>query len=167
MCRRNLRGGHQVRDETPIARFDLSRQHSALLHCRMLVQNFYDLRWLDAIATNFDLLVNTTQECNLPVRQIAAEVACPVEPGSWLGAEWIRNEFLSRQVWPVPITSRQTRAPDIDFPGCTYRDLLHVFAQDIYLDVLNGRADRGQAIRLIVGRHNSGCSYHRALSGTI
>src|SRR6185295_6788905 len=73
---------------------------------RMGPQHTLDLAQLDAEASKFYLLIVTSDELDAAVRSVLHEVAGPVEPLACFAAERVRDEPLSRQLGPAPVTAR-------------------------------------------------------------
>ena len=73
-----------------------------MLDAGMSVQRGFDLAKLDTESTDFDLLVGASRECNLAIRQVAAEVARAVDAISSRSAVGIGEEALRgrRRVGP-------------------------------------------------------------------
>jgi len=61
----------------------------------MLVDGRLDLSQLDAIASHLHLLVTATQILQLPIRLIAREISCPVQPRA-CRTKMVWNKFLRR-----------------------------------------------------------------------
>src|SRR5260370_35039906 len=107
----------------------------------MLVENFHNLRRLDAEASNFDLFVNPAQESNLAVGEIARQVAGFVKTRIRIGAERIADKSLRGQIRPIAVYSRHSGASNANFAGLPHRNRLHVFIQDMALDVVKWPSD--------------------------
>src|SRR5262245_64737673 len=103
----------------------------------MLIEHFDNLRRLDPKSANFDLLVHAAEKFNLSVRKVAAKVPCPVEALGGINAERIANEPFRGQVRPVAIAPRQSCASDIHFAGFSGWHLLHLFVEDVNLDMVD------------------------------
>src|SRR5579863_2892895 len=71
----------------------------------------------NAIATNLHLLVNTSQELNVAVGQVACQVSCFVQTLSWLATKWVWNELFPGQCGPIEIFPRQTSTANIYLAG--------------------------------------------------
>ena len=104
-------------DEALLARNILAGDDATGAHARLPVQDGNDLVWLDAIAANLHLLIDATHKGNLPVGQVAGEVARSVEPGSWFAAEWVGDESLLCQLRAVEVAQGYAGAADIELAG--------------------------------------------------
>ena len=70
----------------------------------------FDFSQFDPIASQLDLVIGTPQVLELPIRSPPREVARPIDSVADLRREWIRQESLSGQVRPLPVTSGNSRA---------------------------------------------------------
>ena len=89
-----LRSRNKVCNQAFVARRNFAGHYDAGLHRRMLVENFHNLRWLDAETSNFDLFVNPAQESNLAIGQITRQVTGFVKTRIRIGTERIADESL-------------------------------------------------------------------------
>ncbi len=87
-------------------------------------------------------MVDPAQELDVPVWQIARQVACPEQARSGLFAEWVRDELLGCQFWPVQIAARQAGAADVQLARHPDRNGLQAGIQQIDLGVGYGTTDR-------------------------
>src|ERR1051325_7137975 len=76
---RGLLRGHDIRDQTPVARLVLAHQSDRLLHERMTGEGGFDLSELDAESANLHLMIAASQKFYAAAGQITREVASPVE----------------------------------------------------------------------------------------
>src|SRR5262249_32199852 len=99
----------------PFARlFVFTGHNSALFDSRMRREHGFDFTQYDAVASNFHLLIRSTQVIQSPVRLPPDLVASPVEALSFLIAKSVRNESFCRQIGPPPIAASETDASDLE-----------------------------------------------------
>ena len=67
-------------------------------------------------------MINTAEELDVPVGQVAREVPGFVQPRSWLAAEGVWNKLLSGQIGSADIASSQTHAADVQVTGDADRE---------------------------------------------
>ncbi|MCG3144890.1 MAG: hypothetical protein HONDAALG_02413 [Gammaproteobacteria bacterium] len=101
-----------IRRQTFLASHIFSGQHRRFTHRLMLSQHRFDLRQFDAEAANLHLMIEPPQKFDGAIRPVTRQVSCSIKPRARFGAERIRNELLSRQLWPVKVASRQSIAAD-------------------------------------------------------
>ena len=99
----------------------------------------FDFTNLDAVATDLDLAVGAAKDIECPVgaptRQIAgAEHATAMER--------VVDEFLGRQIRPLPIPKRDAAAPDPELPDLADADRLHCVIQNIEPGIRDRSSDR-------------------------
>src|SRR6185369_924436 len=70
---------HEIGHQALFARRVFTSVHDHVLHGRMLTQHGFDLARLDAQATYLDLVIRAPEEFNLPLGEIAREVARAVK----------------------------------------------------------------------------------------
>ncbi|EXL31127.1 hypothetical protein PssB301D_02663 [Pseudomonas syringae pv. syringae str. B301D-R] len=120
---------------------------------RVLGQTRIDLAQFDAEATDFHLIVVTTQVFDIAVWQITAKVAGAVHACRWLRAERIFDKALGSEVVAVQIAPCHTGTTDVDFTGNTQWHGLLLLVQQVKLRITNRLADvRSEAI-FAVHRH--------------
>ncbi|MNW43974.1 hypothetical protein D3C74_211880 [compost metagenome] len=90
--------------------FAFPRDYDRLLHGVDLQKLLFNLADLDPESTDFHLMVNPAQVLNISVRQPAGQVARPVQ--SLSGLKRVFDEFLRRQIRPVPISPGEADARD-------------------------------------------------------
>ena len=100
---------HQDRLAGPL----LAHGYRRRLHGRMRTEGRFDLAQLDAVAADFDLMIDPAQELQDAVRAEPRAVAGGVEAAARLDAERIRNEPLGRQV-RAPEVARTTPCPPMN-----------------------------------------------------
>src|SRR5438046_2550898 len=133
----------------------------------MAIKHASDFVRLDAISTDFHLVISSTQECNLTMWQEAGHVSRSVQTRAWLIAERIRNKTFGGKIRPVAISSCQTHAPDVEFAGLARRHLPEKVIQNIDLQVSDRSANGRQTIRCSTRWYCPRCSYNRTFGGTI
>src|SRR5690349_17752874 len=75
-----------------------AREHDRFEHRRVLAKHGLNLTQLDTETTYLDLVIDSTQELDVPVWQVTCEVACAVEARSGAGVERIGNKLLRSQL---------------------------------------------------------------------
>src|SRR2546429_8679395 len=95
----------------------------------MRCEQHIEFSWLDQKAPHLDLLIRSADDLNVAIREIARDVSRFVQPRPWLPAEWIGDEALCTEFWPVQITSRQSITPNVKFPRHARWDYLQVIVQ--------------------------------------
>ncbi len=131
----------QIRHQPLLARRILARQHHRFAHAVLRRQRRFDFAQLDAQATQLDLVVEPAQVLDLPVGQVARQVARLVQPRAGLRAERVRNELRGRQVGAVEVAARQPDAADVQLARHAGRHRIQLPVQDIDLGVGDRRAD--------------------------
>src|SRR5687767_2013060 len=81
--------------------------------------------------SNFDLIIDSSQEIEIAVRRQPREVACAVKPFSRHGRERVRNETLGRERRLIRIPSRHAGAAQVDLAWKTANNRPHTFIQDM------------------------------------
>src|ERR1051326_7487358 len=97
----------------------------------MLVEHTDDFVGLDAIAADFDLIVDAPYKGDIAVRQKTADVSGLVQPASRFGTERIHNKLLTGEVGAVAIAAGETRAPHVNFARRVRRHRGRIFIKDI------------------------------------
>jgi hypothetical protein len=87
-----LAGEHDVGDQTLLPRHVFAREDDRLADRLVLRERRLDLADLDAEAAQLHLLVGAAEELDLPVGEVAREVARAVEARAGHGAEGVRHE---------------------------------------------------------------------------
>src|SRR5437899_2006944 len=138
--------------------------HGRLAHVRMLGKHRLDLAQLDAESPDLHLIVEAAQVLKHAVIAPAGAVTGAVERSPGNSAEWIRDESVGGQLWPVPVTESDPIAPDAQFAG-------DADGAEVLLRIEN--PDRGVGNRLADGDPvgsvgNTGASGpHRGLGGSV
>ena len=89
-------------------------------------QGLFDLFQLDAETTNFDLIIDSTQELEISVRAITDDVAGLIEAAGRIVNERIANEFFGSQVGTIYVAAGDARAADIQLSGNSDRRVARV-----------------------------------------
>src|ERR1041384_5099459 len=91
---------------------------------RMFIDRCFDLAQLNAIASHFHLLIATPKILQLPVPLISRLISGPIQsrPGAPIR---VRDKLLRRQLRPLQITARQSRAAQIQFSSHPNRSEEH------------------------------------------
>src|SRR2546421_458683 len=132
----------QIGDESLLARLLYPCQHDRFSNRRMVEQYTLDLSQLDAETAYLHLMIQTTQELDVPVRQVTAQIACPVQPlARMLCREWIGHELLGCQLRPVQIAARQAVSSDVELARHANGYRRHRAVQDIQTRVRDRTAD--------------------------
>ena len=82
------------------------RHHRRLSHLAVLQEHCLDLAWLDPVATQLDLAVDTAEELEVAVGEVARQVAGAIDPrtggapnaGGGVGQETLGGEARAPQV---------------------------------------------------------------------
>src|SRR5215208_3413150 len=97
----------------------------------MLRQNELDLTHLNPVASNLDLLVQSSEKFDRAIAAIPDLISSPVESFAGFASEWIRQKLLSRCISGVQVSTRQTIAAETQLPSDSDRHELHVAPQHI------------------------------------
>src|SRR5579884_1301936 len=104
VLRTRAAAGHHVRGEAAFAAsMSVPGRDKGGCDSRMARERSRDLLRFDAESSNLDLIVRTSQEDDLAIRELPGQIAAPVHSGAGLGAEWIANKLLRGQVGAVEI----------------------------------------------------------------
>src|SRR4030095_16955965 len=136
--RRWLFTRYQVGDQPLPAGRVLPCTHDSLSYTGMLPQNSLNLAEFNAEATEFHLLVHSTNEFNFTAGVKARQVACLVQTRAWFSAERVGDESLCRQPRMVQITARETGAAHVNLAGNADWHRPEVLVQQIDLHVGDG-----------------------------
>jgi hypothetical protein len=120
----------------------------------MLHQDGFDLCQFYAIASDFDLLIHTSEKLKRSVGQGASQVSCSVEscprsdrgmpcPYGWVVVcEWVGEKAFCCQVRSLPVPTSQVRAANVDLAGHADWNELECGIQEVDLGVGNWTTDR-------------------------
>src|SRR6185369_888707 len=140
---------HEIGHQALFARRVFTRVHDHVLHGRVLTQHGFDLARLDAQATYLDLVIRAPEEFNLPLGEIAREVARAVKTHARLLRERVRNETFGGQLGTVQVAARKLNAADEKLGRDARRDGLKAAIEQVDLRVRNRATDGyGVAVRL-------------------
>src|SRR5215213_1228447 len=112
-----------------------TRKHDSFEHRRVLTKHGLNLAQLDTEAAYLDLVIDSTEELDVTVWQIAREVACAVKARSGARVEGIGNELLGSQSRAIKITTRQHVAADIELADHAERHWLQMAIEHVDLRV--------------------------------
>src|SRR5579859_8061084 len=98
----------------------------------------------NTIAANLDLLVNATQEGNLPIWQETRQVSRLIETRCRIGAQGMGNEFFCGQFGAVEVAFGQSSSPDMQFAWLSNGNLPQLLVQDVDLRIINRPTDLGR-----------------------
>src|SRR5947209_7573061 len=141
----------------------LAGYNRSLMYRGVLVQYSLNFSHLNAVTTNFHLVVSAPQKGDLTIRQEAGQVTRLVQPCSRLRVERVRDEALSGMVWAIEVAFGQSNSPNIKLTWLANRNLPQVLVQDIDLCVCDGATNRWWPIRILRRRHMSEGSSDRRL----
>src|SRR5262249_48702545 len=112
------------------------REHYGLIYCRMLMQDGFDFSQFNAVASQFNLMVSTSQVLDGPVGSIAGQIPCFVQSFPRFGVrhnpdEGMRDEALGSQVGSSQIASGQTHSPNAEFSNGSDGHWLSMLIQEV------------------------------------
>src|SRR5678815_613881 len=119
-----------------------TRKHDSFEHRRVLAKHGLNLAQLDTETAYLDLVIDSTQELDVTVWQIAREVACAVEARSGASVEGIGNELLRSQSRAIKVATRQAVAADIELADHAEGHWLQMGVEHVDLRVEYGSSDR-------------------------
>src|SRR5688572_26925493 len=124
--------GSRVIRHQHLAHFSLfTRHHHRLPHTRMARQLRLYLSQLDSIPANLYLIVVAAQELDCSFTQPPPDVPCLVHPTSWLSAEGVGQESLSRHLRPTIIATSHLRSTYVDSTTHSHRRRSPLSIQDV------------------------------------
>src|SRR5690242_14276169 len=109
-----------VSKQSIVVLIDLFHDANHFLHGGKLCEHRFDLTQLDAIAAQFDLLIEPAEEIDLASGPAANAIAGAIKPG----AELIGHELLRSQPGKVLITARDPSPADEQLARDTKRNRL-------------------------------------------
>src|SRR5207248_9672244 len=104
---------HQADHLPRTRRHDLPHHRHRFAHSAVLGQHRLDLSQLDAETPNLYLVIDAAEKLQSAVGQITQQVTSLVQPTTRTSSKRIPNEFLPRQLRPIPVTSGQTDATNV------------------------------------------------------
>jgi len=120
-----------VADEAWIGAVFHTGEHGAFADGFMPREDRFDFAQLDAEAANFHLVIAATQVIELAVRTHAGEIAAGVEEAGASRLEGIRDEPLTRELGPIEIAARDSRAADPHLADFACRHLFSLLVDDV------------------------------------
>src|SRR5262245_41492711 len=114
----------------------------------MLRQGRFDLRELNAEPANLHLPVNSPDEVNASVGQVAREITSLIDPCRWIIVEWIANESLGGQLRTIQVLPRKAVRSGVEFANDACGDRLEIAIQKKHSRVGNRPSDRDRRRRL-------------------
>src|ERR1043165_2100637 len=99
----------------------LQRQHDSFSHEWMLHEHGFYLAQLDTETAHLDLLVNSSDELDVAVCEVARDITAAIQSGSLNLAERVRDEFLRRQFRAIQIPASETLAANVNLARRTDR----------------------------------------------
>ncbi|MEA2692341.1 MAG: hypothetical protein QOJ16_1728 [Acidobacteriota bacterium] len=126
--------GHQPEVSRPVLTY-LTSDHHSLAHPGFGQERRLDLPQLDAEAADLDLVVDPPQVLDLAARQMAGQVAGPVEPRPRLGAlsrgRGSGDEALRGQIGAAQVAAGETDAADAELARDSRRRELPAGIDDV------------------------------------
>ncbi len=105
---------HHIDDQAFVRSRVLPDDGNAAMDLRLRSQDRLDFAELNTEASELDLLVQSSQELNHAVRQIASPIASPVQSSRAIEAEGVFEEPLGSQLGPVIVALGKPGAAKID-----------------------------------------------------
>ncbi len=131
---------HHIADDVLVAGPVLARHHNRIAHPGVLAKPRGDLARLDAEAADLHLVVIAAQKLQIAVRQIARQVAGPVQPIAV--HKGTGDEPLRRQLGTVQIATRNPRPAYVKLTHRPQRHRRAMIVQQIHTRVGNRTPDR-------------------------
>src|SRR5579872_4090109 len=103
-------------------------------------ENGFDFFEFDAVSANLDLVVGSTGEFDLAIRQVLRKIAGLIHSGTRL--EGISNELLGCNLGTIQVSARESGTRNIKITGNPDRHRLKRLAQDVDLRVGYRPSDR-------------------------
>ena len=87
-------------------------------YCRLendlvLIECGFDLAELDSMSAQLHLVIDAAQKLDRSIGQVTRKVARTIHTRTRLGAVWIGDELLRRQIKPIQVTARDCITGDI------------------------------------------------------
>src|SRR4029453_7484945 len=96
--------------------------------------------------TELYLMIDTSEEFNIAIRQITRQVARPIQSRARFLAERIRYETLRGKISSVEVAAGQALSSYVELSGNSNRDRLQMTVNDIELRVRDRAANRDHAV---------------------
>src|SRR5262245_14584604 len=98
----------------------------------MCVDRTLDFTELDAKDTNLDLVVDTAEILNVPVRPVARKISGPIKPSIFPRLKGVGEKSFCGQLRTIEIPTRHARTTEIDLAGNPDGDRVHLPIQQVY-----------------------------------
>src|SRR6266513_4661145 len=144
----------EVGDEALVPRDILAREDCDLPYGRMPLQNRFDLAELNAIAADFDLIIDATEVLEISIGQPAHQVSRAIQPGLPLEIEWVAPEPLLGEFRTIEVSASDAGAADVQLPRHTDRCGFATSIQHINQQVRYGDTDDAAYARFDVSEAN-------------
>src|SRR5262249_22282070 len=108
----------------------------------------FDLAQLNPIPTYLYLFIDTTQKLNLPILQVASDIACPIEPRSSLPTEWMGDKPFCTHLSPSQVPAHHSGSSDIELSFHPFRYYLTITIEDIDLRIRYRLSDRHSRLKV-------------------
>ncbi len=132
--------GDDVGHEPLVARPVLADDHRSLSRCGVVGEDGFDFAEFDAVAAEFDLVVDASDEFEVSVGAASGEVAAAVHAAAG-GAVGVGDEAGGGEVGSVEVAAGEEVAGDVELSGDAGGDGLEVGVEDVDLGVPDGVAD--------------------------
>src|SRR5688572_9093574 len=116
----------------------------------MFAKGGFDFSKLNAETANFYLVVNTPEEFEITIFEIADQIAGAVEARVRFVAERIWNEAARREIGAAMISAREHRTADLQFARDSHRSGVSVRIDDVKLAIAAAPSDRQDHRRRII-----------------
>jgi hypothetical protein len=136
--------------EPPIACIALAGDDSGIADAVALQQCSLDLAKLDPVAPDLYLVIQTTEELDIPAGKLPAHVTAAVHPASGL-AEWIWHETFGCQSRTIKVPPRETCSGNVDFTYGPCGDRFKILVKDVDARVRNRLANGEAATVEVLG----------------
>jgi hypothetical protein len=125
-----------------------SGDHHAFLHDWKSREHGLDFPRFNPKTADLDLLIDTTEEFKVPVRQVTRQISGCIEARSRSIAEGVGNELLGVELRPVKIPSGEANTSYMQFAGNPTGYELHIRIDEIHFIATYPGANRCTAVRL-------------------
>ena len=151
--RRGIAMTHDIGGQFLLVALRFTDQSGGLAHQIMVIQHTFQFAWFHPIAANLGLLVETTEELDGAIVQVASQVACPVDGIVPDTCYRVGDEPLAGQVRPIQIPPGQTISGRQQLSGHADGNGLHALIDDVDATVGDGATDGNGFLRKVVGRY--------------
>ncbi|SAL73802.1 hypothetical protein AWB74_04548 [Caballeronia arvi] len=142
-----------------------TRDDHSLTHRRMTGELRFDLTKLDTKSTNLHLMIVAPEELQTAIGPIASEITRAIKTRA--GNEGIVDKALCGQFRPIEITTRHTRATDVQLAHRADRREPTLRIEQIDRQIGNPNADRTVAVRAILARQRPVGHMHGRLGDAV